>query len=106
MTNEPILFAVAMHSVDSEFLPLDPYRGLVEAAVFDGIGRPSFFDLAVDLVMERLAAKIEEKNLEATACASAPQLIREMARAEALKLRLEIERWFMSTGKIELPAGG
>jgi hypothetical protein len=35
---------VAPHSVDSEFPPLiDEYRGIVEEAVFDCLGRPSFF---------------------------------------------------------------
>jgi hypothetical protein len=47
MTKEPILLPVAPHSVDSEFLlQIDEYRGIVEAVLFDGLGRASFFDEA------------------------------------------------------------
>jgi hypothetical protein len=76
--------------------------------------------------MERVAARIEEQGSASgrnPSCASAPQesaeqgnaygqstrfapqLIREMAQSEALKLRLEVERRFMRTGKLGVPAG-
>jgi hypothetical protein len=60
MTNEPTLLSVAPLSVDSEVLPpMDKYRGIVEDAVFDRLGRPSFFADAVEMVMGRIAARIE-----------------------------------------------
>ena len=89
--------------------------------MFDCLGRPSFFDQAVDLVMERVAAIIEEKRSAYShnaSCASqeirvlagngrimrfAPQLIREMAQSEARKLLLAIERRFVRSGKLEQP---
>jgi hypothetical protein len=64
MTNESILLPVAPHSEDSEFPRIDSYRGIVEDAVFDRLGRRSFFDVAVEVVMGRIAARITEKNLE------------------------------------------
>jgi hypothetical protein len=62
LTSEPILLPVAPHSGESDLSLLDDYRGLVEGLVFDCLGRPSFFDLTVDLVMERLAARIGNRN--------------------------------------------
>jgi hypothetical protein len=90
--------------------------GDFEAAVFECLGRSSFFDLAVDLVMERIAVRIEEQgnaNSQNPSCAFslpasggaefAPQGIREMAQVEALKRRLEIGRQFVETGILALP---
>jgi hypothetical protein len=125
-TKEPTLLPVAPHSVDSEFLLLDRYRGIVEEAVFDRLGRPSFLDEAVEMLMGRIAARIENKKPQATAkaCATgapqefadqgnsngksmrfAPQLswIQELAKSEAQKLRLEIKRRFERTGRLGLP---
>jgi hypothetical protein len=50
--------------VGCEFLRLLQYRGIVEEAVLDCLGRPIFFDLAVELAMERIQEKIhtEEKT--------------------------------------------
>jgi hypothetical protein len=86
---------VALYSVGSEFLSVDQYRGAlsenerfrvlrqwmscrrrgdVEAVVFDCLGRPVFFDQAVDLVMERLVARIEAQgsaNSQNPSCACA-----------------------------------
>jgi hypothetical protein len=69
------------------------YRRVVEEAVFDRLGRPTFFAEAVDLILGRIAARIAEKNSEATArrkslCASAPQLswMRELAQEEAVQV--------------------
>jgi hypothetical protein len=120
MTNEPILLPVAPHSVDSEFRSaIDKYRGLVKDAVFDRLGRRSFFDEVVEVVMGRLKARVEKQgsaeqiegrqptataNSKSPSCAFAPQLILELAQSEARKLRSEIERRFMRTGKFELPA--
>jgi hypothetical protein len=93
VTNEPALPAVGPHSGRCEFPLLADYRGIVEGAVFDRLGRPSFFAEAVEMVMGRIAGRIAEKNLEATAkrhgiCAFAPQEsgIRELAREEAFRL--------------------
>jgi hypothetical protein len=84
--------SVAPHSVDFEFLPLDRYRQFVEAAVFDRLGRPSFFDRAVDLVMERLAARIEEGNLNGDQ--TRVGFLR-LIQGEVRILAREIERRFM-----------
>jgi hypothetical protein len=63
MTNEPILLPVAPHSVDSEFLPaFDKCRGIVEDAVFDRLGRPSFFDEVVEVVMGRVLRGLRTKT--------------------------------------------
>lgn len=41
MTNEPILLRVAPHFKGCEFLcEIDEYRGIVEEALFDRLGRP------------------------------------------------------------------
>jgi hypothetical protein len=59
MTTEPIFLPVAPHSVESEFLLLmDKYRGIVEKAGFDRLGRPSFFDAAVNLILGRVAQEL------------------------------------------------
>jgi hypothetical protein len=42
--------------------PIDKYRGIVEEAVFDRLGRPSFFDEAPEMVMGRIKARVEQKN--------------------------------------------
>jgi hypothetical protein len=103
MTNEPILLPVAPHSEGCEFPLFDEYRGIVEEAMFDRLGRPSFFDEAVEVVMGRIAARIEGKNPEATgnskstSCAFAPQesWIREVASCEARRMKREIEERFV-----------
>jgi hypothetical protein len=108
MTNEPILLPVAPHSGGYEFPETEKYRGIVEQALSDRLGRPVFFEEAVDMVMGRIAGRIEEKSLqvtaksESTSCAFAPQLrgIRELAEREARKLGKEIEERFVRTGKL------
>ena len=79
---------MAPHSVDSEFLPeFDKYRGIVEDAVFDRVGRPSFFDEAVEMVMERLEARIEKQGTtdrKSTSCAFATQLSREQGNSKSM----------------------
>ena len=75
--------------------------------MFDRLGRPSFFDQAVDLVMERLTARIEEQgsaNSKNPSCASAPQgdWIRGLAQEEAVWLRQKIEQHFILTGRLGL----
>jgi hypothetical protein len=99
------------YSVDFEFLALiDRYRGIIEEAVFDRLGRPSFFDGAVEVVMMRTKARVEQRNLQATAnrespsCAFAPQLrvIRKLAQEEAFWLRRETERRFVRSGRLGL----
>ena len=59
MTNEPILLPVAPYSVESHFLSLDRYRGIVEGVVFDRLGRSSFFDESVEIVQRRVAQTSE-----------------------------------------------
>jgi hypothetical protein len=54
---------VAPRSQICEFLQqIDQYRGIVEEALFDRLGLPSFFDEAVEVVMGRIGARIEEKD--------------------------------------------
>jgi len=84
MTYEPILLPVVPYSEGCEFpSQIEKYRRIVEEALFDRLGRPSFFDEAVEMVMGRIAARIEgEQNSEtangkSTSCAFAPQLSRE-----------------------------
>jgi hypothetical protein len=87
--------------------------------VFDCLGRPSFFDEAVDLVMERLEQG--SSNSQNSSCASAPRevgeqgngksmrfapqlsWIRELAQEDAFRLRREIELRFVRTGVSEMP---
>jgi hypothetical protein len=72
---------VAPHSDGREFPQLEQYRGMVEGAVFNCLGRPSFFDAAVDQLMGRIGARIKEKRStvrekarrESDGCAGAPQ---------------------------------
>jgi hypothetical protein len=61
LTNEPILPPVPLHSVDSEcLLAMDKYHGIVEEALLDRLSRPSFFDVAVEVVMGWIAVRIEK----------------------------------------------
>jgi hypothetical protein len=108
MTNEQLRLLVAPYSEGGEFPQgIEKYRGIVEEAVFDCLGRPSFFDETVEAVMGRMAARIEEKKVEATAevCATrAPQEsgIREAVRREADRLKREIKERFVRSGKLEM----
>ena len=122
VTNEPILPAVAPHFVDCEFRPLmDRYRKTVEGEVVDRLGRPTFFESAVNLILGRIAARIERQNPLRTAgtCATgAPQKSGERNPAtayseekilNALEVEVrcfarEIELQFVATGILELPA--
>jgi len=105
------LLSVAPHSLDSHLPSLAEYRGIVEEAVFDRLGRPSFFDGAVDPILGRVAARVEDDqnsetaNGKSTSCAFAPQMssIRELAQAEAVRLKREIELRFVKTGCLEMP---
>jgi hypothetical protein len=107
---------------------IQKYLGIVESAVFDCLGRPTFLSALVEVVMGRIVARIEQKTLQATAdaCATgAPQReragngnsngksmrfaphengIRDLAQAEAFRLRREIELRFVETGILELLA--
>jgi hypothetical protein len=94
---------------------------MVQQVVFDRLGRPSFFDEAVEIVMGRIAARIETgekacatgapqesgdpRNGKSNLCAFAPQEsgIRELAEREAQKLKREIERGFVEKGTLGLP---
>jgi hypothetical protein len=97
MTNEKILPPVAPRSLDSDLLSLGPYRELVEAALFDVLGRPAFFDQAVELVLQRIGLRPEASGLRISVVA-----IRRLIRAEASRLRREIEEEFMAAGKLGL----
>jgi hypothetical protein len=78
---------------------IDEYRGIVEEAVFDRLGRPSFFEEAVRLVSCRAAERWAELN-----CANQNKdaWIRELALQEARRLVSEIEARFVEAGKLEL----
>jgi hypothetical protein len=102
MINEPILLPVAPHSVDSEFLPLvDTYRGIVEESVFDFLGRPSFFDETVEVVMGRVAETLKHLHPDTPV----EEKVRLTIRLEAKALAHAIECRFVRTGKIKLPEG-
>jgi hypothetical protein len=104
------------------------YRRIVEEAVSDCFGRPSFFGEVVEMVMGRVKARVEQKNPQemangkSTPCAFAPQVnrgdkvngqtmrfapqgdrIRELAEREAQKLKREIEQGFVEKGILTLP---
>jgi hypothetical protein len=109
VTNEPILLPLAPDSIDSEFPQVEKYRGIVEEALFDRLGRPSFFDEAVEVVQRRVAVRMEQHgiaNRKSTSCPFAPQgdWIRGVAAREARRLVSEIELRFVETGKLEMPA--
>lgn len=55
LTNQPILLPVAPYSEGCELSLIDDYRRMVEVAVFNRLGRPSFFDAAEGVVMRRIA---------------------------------------------------
>jgi len=61
---------VASRSRDS-LLP--GYRSMVEDAVFAVLGRPVFFDAAVELVMGRIAARIDSEARDHS-CTFVPQV--------------------------------
>lgn len=79
LTNEPILLPVAPHFERCELSQIEQCRGIVEKTVFEDLGRPVFFDAAVEMVMGRIAAKTESEqttetvNGKSTSCAFAPQ---------------------------------
>jgi len=110
LANEPIFLPVAPHSEGCEFpLGIEKYRGMVEEALFDRLGRPSFFCEAVDLILGRIAAGVGQQgsaNGKSTSCAFAPQesWIREALSCEARQLKRGIEIQFMKTRRLELPA--
>jgi hypothetical protein len=63
---------LAPHSEGCEFSSwIDKYRGIVEEALFDRVGRPTFFAAAaaaaVEMVMGRVAEKIEDEQHTAKA---------------------------------------
>jgi hypothetical protein len=69
--------------------------------VFDCLGRPSFFDQAVDL----LEADISGRWLGAIGQATPTDTeIRQLVQAEARRLHREIEKQFLATGILGLPA--
>ena len=76
--------------------------------MFDRLGRPSFFDEAVEMVTGRMAARMEQATATArrkSLCAFAPQGsgIRGVAEREARKLGKGIARLFVETGVLEPP---
>ncbi len=60
----------------------------------------SFFDEAVDLIVVRITARMEQQDPGTETSAEA---IRDAIQAEAQKLRREIKELFMATGKLDLP---
>jgi len=77
-------------------LQLRDSRRIVEEAVFDRLGRPIFLDAGVEVVMLRIAARVEgpTETARSEACATgAPRedRIPELAQEEAVRLKREIE---------------
>jgi len=63
LTNEPTLLPVAPHSEGCEFSQeIVKYRGIVEEAVFDCFGRPSFFGEVVEVVQRRVGETLKHLN--------------------------------------------
>lgn len=100
---------MAPHCKICEFLQqIDQYRGIVEDLLFDRLGRPSFFFEAVEMVMGRIAVRMEQQGIaknKSTTCAFAAQesWIREAVSCEARKSKREIEERFVQTGILKLP---
>jgi hypothetical protein len=68
------------------------------------LGRQSFFDEAVEAVLSRVAARVGQQGIANQLCEPAAQrMILEAARREARKLKGEIERHFILTGRVVLP---
>ena len=88
------------HSEGWEFSQqIEKYRGFVETAVFDRLGRPSFFDEAVEMVQMRVAETLKHLN------PSAPteEGFRWVIQAEARTFAREIEDQFVKTGILGVP---
>jgi hypothetical protein len=99
MTNEQILLPVAPPSESLGFLQIDQCRGIVEEVVFDRLGRPSFFDEAVEIVQRWVAATLQHRDPRTLPAEELLCLI----QFEACSLFREIERRFAKTGKLGLP---
>jgi len=61
------------------------------------------------MVMGRVAVRMEQQGIaknKSTTCAFTPQEsgIRKLAQEKVVRLRREIERRFLATGELELPA--
>jgi hypothetical protein len=75
-------------------------RGDVEEAVFQCIGRPVFFDQAVEMVMGRVTETLKYLNPST----QSQEELRRLVRAEARSLAREIKGRFVETGILGLPA--
>jgi hypothetical protein len=101
MTNEQILLPMALDSEGHGFRPeIDTYRSIVEEAVFQCIGRPVFFDEAVEMVLGGVTAHLKRDLRTATS----PEAIRGPIKTETKRLRDEIEDRFAVTGILGVPA--
>jgi hypothetical protein len=67
MTNEPILPPLAPHHEGWEFPPeIDKYHGIVAEVVFQCLGKPVFFDQAVEMAVGRVAARMNSPKKRGT----------------------------------------
>jgi hypothetical protein len=62
ITNQTSFPLAALRSEGCELPEIEQYRWIVEEAVFEHLGRPSFFDHAVERVMAKLKARIEKRG--------------------------------------------
>jgi len=94
LTNEPTLLPVAPHSEGCEFSQeIVKYRGIVEEAVFDCFGRPSFFGEVVE-VQRRVGETLKHVNPNTRT----EEEFRRLIQVEARLLASEMEVQFSETG--------
>jgi len=65
MNNEPILLLVAPHSEGCGFAQIEKYHGIIEESVFDCIGKPTFVNNVVDIILARPGNNPRERPLAA-----------------------------------------
>ena len=93
LTNEPTLLPVAPHSEGCEFSQeIVKYRGIVEEAVFDCFGRPSFFGEVVEVAQRRVGETLKHLNPNTRT----EEEFRRLIEVEARLLAREMEVQFLA----------
>jgi len=98
-TNESVLLPVAPHTVESNFLPLDRYREIVEGALFDRLCRPSFFGEVVEVAQRRVGETLKHLNPNTRT----EEEFRRLIQVEACLLASKMEVQFSQTGILGVP---
>jgi len=95
LTNEPTLLPVTPHLEGCEFSQeIVKYRGIVEEAVFDCFGRPSFFGEVVEVVQRQVGETLKHLNPNIRT----EEEFRWLIQVEARLLAREMEVQFSQTG--------